>query len=728
MLLLFAFSQSVFAEESFQLRVEPTVLVRDVRRFGVNLGTWTSWGAEQLMANVLKNPGFEGVEDRTLVIVKSADERRFTDDAEWLARPDGFWAGARFDVRTGPSAGQVGRLLDSRRAGRNGLPEFFPEGETPPLEPGNVVALSRQFDALPPTHWWIPPTARGQVATLAGQTRPGSLGRRSLALTAASQHPAEVFSYLDSMSDRAGKLLLVSGAWRVRFWCRLESGEATVTVEFGRQGAQPFVSQDVTPTQEWRQYELAFDAADVGPPGTLFLHLRTSTAPGRVLVDDVELGPVVQQEAQGLASAFRPEVIAALRRLRPGYLRDWQGQLGDTLENRLAEPSARRASRYRPEGLENADYGYSLPEFLDLCRLIGAQPWIIAPTTFGDEEFVGLGRYLAQRQATDHFDEILVEFGNENWNAIFRPGGIAKPQAHGEAAERAFRKIRAGAGTNVPLRMVVNGQHANPPYALDFVNETPTAEVLAVAPYVFPTMQSGKSLSESLALLFEDDGGRLQAIAAGARKIGKDFAVAEVNLHTVNGSAPADERDRVTAGAAAGSALAKTLLDSLALGARRQCVYVLAGYEAKLSAAPGATKLWGIVRDVGATQRFRPTGLALEMLNTVAAGDLHAVREVEGRPLRDLTVSVFHAPTGWGAAVVSAAAYPRTVTIHFPSAGAGELPQRLLRLDAAGPDSTNETSEEVHVLAEPVTQQGSAISIRLPAWGLVVLPPPQESH
>ncbi len=715
------------AEESFHIQVEPTITVKDVQRFGVNLGVWTTWGAEQLMANVLKNPGFEGVDDRAIVLVQGADKQRFTDDTAWLARPDGFWAGARYEVRTGPSAGHVGRLGDSRRVGRGGLPEFISEDEVPVLEPGNVIALSRQTDSLPPTHWWTPQEGRGQVSTIVGQTRPGSPGRRALALHALPQRPAEIASYLDTMSDRAGSLLAVSGAWRLRFWCRLDDGDPTLNVEFRRQGVAPFVSQVVRPLREWKQYEFAFSATDSGA-AVLELRFRTSDVQGRILVDDVELGPVPDLAGQSAPSAFRPEVIAALKRLRPGYLRDWQGQLGDTLENRLAEPFARRASRYRPEGLDSADYGYSLPEFLDLCRRIDARPWLIVPTTFGDEELVGLGRFLAQRQASDHFAEILVEFGNENWNAIFRPGGISNTQAHGAAADRAFRKIREGAGAGVPLRTVVNGQHANPSYALDFIKKTPTAEMLAVAPYFLSELPAGRLMQANLPLLFQGDEGRMQTLTDGVRQVGKDLALAEVNLHTLGGDSPPSERDRITAGAAAGSALAKRLLDSLVLGARRQCVYVLAGYDTKLSTVPGFTKLWGIVRDLGATRRFRPTGLALEMLNKVTAGDLHVVRDLEGRPLTDLTVSVFHSPAGWAAALVSAVSYPRTVTMQFPSVAIDSLPRRLLRLAATSPEATNETLEEVRILEEPVIAKGTEVSINLPAWGLVVLPPLGESQ
>jgi hypothetical protein len=713
------------AGEVIDLQIEAKPMVTNVQRIGVNLGTWTSWGAEQLMTNVLKNPGFEGIIDRAVVIVKWRGERRFTDDTAWLARPDGFWTGARFDVRTGSAAGYAGRVVDSRRAGRDGLPEFITEEEAPPLTSGDVVTVTRQSDAQLPTHWWIAADAKGQVTTAVGQVRPGSSGKRSLSLTVVAKRPAEIASYLDTVGERAGKLLPVAGVWRLAFWCRADNGDPTLNVEFRRQGAPPFFSQAVTPEREWKQFVFTFPAEDRGAPAALELRFRASETPGRLLLDDVELGPVPGATDAEPLSSFRPEVVEALRRLHPGYLRDWQGQLGDTLANRLAAPAARRASRYRPDGPEGADYGYSLPEFLDLCRQIDACPWVIAPTTFNDEELVGLGRFLAERQTTDHFKEILLEFGNENWNAIFRPGSIPDPHAYGQAADRAFRKIREGAGAGTPLRAVVNGQHANPSYALASAAAAPSSEILAVAPYLLPTLPAGLSAPARLRALFTSDEGRLQAIADGLQKERKELAVAEVNLHTLGGSAPPSERDRVTAGAASGSALARTLLDALSLGVRRQCVYVLTGYDTNLDEIPGLTKLWGVVRDVGATKRFRPTGLALELLNKALRGDLYAVRTLNSSPIQDLTVGAFRSAAGWSAALVSASPLTRTITLHFPPASA-LLPRRVLRLDTSNPEATNEVAEEVRVFEEALVPQETTVSVTLPAWGLIVLLPSTE--
>ena len=112
--LLLAAVASTAAGAPLRLRVVEAAVTKGALRAGVNLGTWSAWGADQLMANVLKNPGFEGTIDRAVVRVSSVRESRFSDDDAGLARPDGFWIGGTYDVRTGRAAGRGGSRSSSR--------------------------------------------------------------------------------------------------------------------------------------------------------------------------------------------------------------------------------------------------------------------------------------------------------------------------------------------------------------------------------------------------------------------------------------------------------------------------------------------------------------------------------------------------------------------------------------------------------------------------------------
>ena len=673
-------------------------------RIGINLGSWTAWGAEQLMANVIKNPGFEGLIDRSLVVVKDPAVGRFSDDTTWLARPDGFWTGADWNARTGSSAGKTGKILGSHSAAGS-----FPSFEVDPAgadgrRTGDVVSLTRVSDEGLPTQWWVPDDRRDLVGIAPGDPA-HSGGKRSLALAPLDGRKAAVASYLDGIARRSGPLLPVEGRWRLTFWARRVEGTPTLRVTFGRVGATPLAEQSAVPSLAWHRESIEFGGEDTKSVAPLALQFEASGS-GRVLLDDVDL-----RRLADAGRAFRLEVEEALRDLHPGYLRDWEGQLGDTLENRLASEGARRASRYRPESEAQAQFGYSLSDFLTLTERLGARPWIVLPTTFSDDECRALGRYLA---GWPGFDEIVVEFGNENWNPLFRPAGIVDAASHAAAADRAFSHVREGAGSSAPLRFALNGQNVNISKLRATAAFTRTATILAVAPYFLPQLTANAGIAE---LFAADREGVAQAIPPA----GREFAVYEVNAHTLGGDAPAAVRDAVTAGRAAGAALARRLVLAAASGVTRQCVYSLAGYDAWLDDRSGFAKLFGVVRDLGPTRRMRPTGLAVAMLNRAISGAVHPV-DLRG-PLSDqLTAAAFHLGEGrWSAALINGAADDVNVTWTFPE---GVRPRHVLTLSGA-PGDTNEDGDHVRIVESTLDDENGG-TVRVPGYDLVVLLPAED--
>ena len=262
---------------------------------------------------------------------------------------------------------------------------------------------------------------------------------------------------------------------------------------------------------------------------------------GSVSVDDVELGAAASPQAGG----FRAEVVDTLRVLRPGYLRDWQGQLADTPANRLAAPLARRPVRYRP-GLNELQFTYSLPEFLALAAEVGARPWVVLPSTSTPQQAREFGRALAQGWQRHRFEEIVVEHGNEHWNAIFRPAGIADAKVLAQVADAAFAALREGAGATVPLHRVIGTQ---------FVDGAAAGRMAALSRAergcrrgaVLPLTARTVVKRWSAALDRATARGRrpLQQAVAGTAAQGRSLDVYEVNFHTTTGSASAAERDAV---------------------------------------------------------------------------------------------------------------------------------------------------------------------------------------
>lgn len=705
---------SAIASEPVNIEVLPDIQTPNVPRIGLNLGERSVFGGAQLIRNILANPGFEGVVDRTVVIVAHAAEQGFDDDMSWSGRPDGFWAGARFDVRSGNSAGKTGILSDSKKRGENGVPTFTTKDPAPPLAAGDAIILSRIDDQNLPTHWAIPgDTPPGQVLPEVNDKRPGSSGHRSLALIPKPNTPkrfappARVTAYFDSIGSRAGKLLLIEGHWKFSVWARSSSGQGNLRVTFQRQGSQAFLREYITVPREWKLIELQFDAKDKGPIGVLSLELAAEE--DKVLLDDASLEAI--DEGSG---AFRREVVSTLEKLKPGYLRDWQGQLGDTWENLIAPPDARRTDRYRP-GTEDR-YGYSLPEFLDLCKKVGANPWLILPTTFNDEEYEAYGRYLADRIKQDGFEEAVVEFGNENWNSIFRSGGFTNPHTHGLVAQRAFTYLKKGAGPQAPLRLTVNGQHVSVDNALKMLDSTPNADMLAVAPYILHNINRSDFDETPWALMFKPDP-NLPVYMPLVHKRGKDLAVYEVNFHTTGGDLEPAIRQQIVSGAASGSGLAKRLLEAVNVGVRRQCVYNLAQFDFSLPDR-NFVRLWGIMRDLSPTLRMRPTGLAMTMLNSALPGEVHPLR-INGPNAESLTAAAIRRKDGWAIALVSGSDQPMEIQLKLP---APPSPKRLLKLDAALPSSSNENTEEVRISEQSIPGK-QPINLTMPPWGFLVLAP-----
>jgi hypothetical protein len=682
----------------------------DVPRIGLNLGSGHYWGAEQLASNILRNPGFEPLLDRSIVIVARSDGHGFADNDIWQRRPDGFWRGGTYDVRTGAARGRSGRIADSK-AGPDRLPEFG-IGETLPLAAGDVIVVSRVSN-VPAAHLWWPVGAVEPAPSLA---RPGSPGTQSLRLIATPAARASVQSFLDSLGARAGKFLPIEGRWRFSLWARAERGAPLLQVRFERKGSAAFLAREFAPSPEWREFVFEFDAHDSGPALPLEATIAAQ-GDGAALVDDADLHALAD------TGAFRHEVVATLKALRPGYLRDWQGQLGDSTANRLAPAFARMPNRYRPGGIAEAFFLYGLGDFLDLARDVDAQPWVIVPTVLDDQELAALGAYLARRASRDGFREILVEFGNENWNTTFRAAGFPSAAEHANVAERAFRRIRAGAGAVAPLRFVAGSQFVDPRGGARLAALVPSADRIAVAPYLVPRLDA-TSEADAVAAGFADSIEPLRALrdALPARQ---RVAVYEVNFHTLGGAASADLRLTAAAGATSGPALARRLMQAMRLGVREQAVYTLAGFEAKI-ANGDRLPLWGVTRDLAAAGHLRPTGIALGLLNHAVGGAAHDLR-CTGTPQCPALEGLAFADRGTTrVALVSAAATPVEIALELPDgSAAGAL--RGWVLSGAQPSATNETANTVRIEPLPIAVAGRSVRLTLPPHSLAALLPSGET-
>lgn len=697
------------APKPVSLQVEDSISQPLTQRVGLNLSFWTPWGASQYMRNVLMNPGFEAEEiDRAVVIVQQADQGSFS-DSPGLGMPDEYWNEATFDVRSGPSAGSKGIIRRSLHSGANDLPQYFADS-LPALSANDVVILTKTRDASIPPHWTAPTPAL--VAT-SPHHRPESSGKWSVALSPSQDTPAEVVASLDAITDRAGVLLPVDRPWQLRFWTKAEGDQPALIVSFGREGGKPLLHETVGPSSEWHEVVLSIPADDNNLAASLKLSLA-ATAPGTVVyIDDIQLGPVQSSEL-----AWSQDTVDMLKQLRPSWLRDWQGQIGDTFHNRIADPFSRLSYAYRNQGGPGApQFGYSIPEFLDLCSEVQANPWLIVPTALSDEELTAFGQFLTKQCDRTRFSEVILEFSNEPWNRMFRTAGIPSYASHGVVADRTFDIISAATGPHVNLRRMIKGQFGNPEVTRQFLASAAHYDSLAIAPYFFTTMNEGNALPS----LFASDQGLLEQNADYATQAGKTLAIAEINLSTMRGTATPAEREPLVAGAASGAALAKRLIQGMALNASPQLVYSLSQFDAPAWDIKGMVRLWGIARDISATKRLRPTGLAVQMLNQVAGGSLHAIHPIDSdERSQNLTAAAFRNANDWSAAIVSANPAPLEVTLTFPD-DERALPAYAAVLSASSPTATNEEGNHVSVVKDELQKNKRTVQVTVPAYGFVVL-------
>jgi hypothetical protein len=688
-----------------RFRIADAPSARGVPRLGINLGGRTSWGAEQLMANLLPNPGFEPTIDGAIVIVRAVYGSEFTDDSAWLARSTGFWNGAAFSVRTGHCAGVEGRIVDS--GAWQGYPHFRADRSLARLAPGDVIALTRNSAAGLPAQWWWQNPERIHVSP---SHPPGSPGTQSLVMSPEEREAVAAISYLDMIGDRAGKLLVLRGEWTVRFWARATGG-GQLTVQLRRLNANPFLRESIRPGPGWREFRFCFTPQDDASPSGLEFRLETEGAGAQIFIDDVSLAP-----SDSGAHAFRPEVIAALRLLHPGYLRDWQGQLSDTFANRLASVEARRPIRYRPG--DETSFAYSLPEFLELCHSVDAQPWVVLPTTLGDEEWKAAGAWLENAIQRFNFREVVVEFGNENWNATFRPAGIQDPDRMSEAAERGFSRLRAAAGQDPRILPAIGGQFVNPDGLADSLHMVPDARLVALAPYYARAIPPVPDLEDTIGELFSVDTQHLQAYSKLARQSGRSPAIYEMNASSLDGNATPDSVSQLVTSAAAGSALLYHSLAAMRAGIDRQCFYALAGFDTFRSDGK-LVRLFGLARDLAAPDRLRPTGLAMQIANRAIGGDAYDVVAIPSSPEQNPTVMLraFRSDGRWAILAASASSRHLDITVELPP-GVDHSPDSLLALRRGSPLSGNEEVSEVSLVSTPLASSGNQVRFHLEPYGI----------
>jgi len=630
------------------LRVTNRVILPGVTRLGINLGEQTYYDSGQMMRNLLyRNPGFEGMAYRSILHCLSSGPSNCTDTRHSFTWPSGFWDGASYEVLDGAAVGRKGSVGSSGPSG--GGYGLTLDSAGPAIGTGDWLAVSKEFPGDPSSGWWPQLTGGAKLEAERKDLSPETGGRQALRIAASLPgQSVELKSYFDSMEGFT--FVRLRGLYRLSFRAKGLAGTRTIHAHVKRivNGKADYLEQDFQLTPAWADYHAEF-MVEEGPTPTGPVEAGFSVAGGSLLLDDVDL-----EQVSGDASnrtAFRDEVVQTLRDVRPGVLRlmSSHAQLGGTVDNLLSPPSARQRPGFSTWLTTMEDIPIGIPEFLELCREVGAEPWIVAPTAMSADEARKLAEYLAgsanvaggaaraaagrREPWTRAFKTIHIELGNETWNGIFQGETIDDPAAYGRRADRIFNVVRSAAGADAgQFDLVVGGQAANPRRSGEVLRSAPSANSLAIAPYLMISVTKWGDDDELYGPLMAQPeqmsrDGVVQATQAAAG--GRQLAVYEVNLHTTEGSASQAVLDRLTPSTAAGVAVTGHMLRMMRdHGVRDEMLFSLPQFRFKR--ADGAlVRLWGSVVDMGVTGRERPQLLAESLANRGIRGDMTNV-EISG--------------------------------------------------------------------------------------------------
>jgi alpha-L-arabinofuranosidase len=702
------------------------------------------------------------------------------------AWPDNFWNGASYEIIQGPRAGSGGTILTyaNKRLPHITIGTFaVTPGDPLPAVGGHVLLFKL---AVEPVQWQPNDERRGWSIALQGigatvTTETRDLSRQTKGLQAVRlQAPTandriELKSFLDS--SLAGPFMRFSGAYRIAFKAKHIGGSGSLSINVILRDRTHVLSQQIV--GDWQTYVLQFRANEPLPPRRQTVEVKFSiTGACEILLDDMVFEQISESDdVSRNRTAFTDDFVDAVRELNPGIIRYWGSQLGDTIDNQLAIPFARRRasfSLYEPDNRRTDSIEIGLHEFLELCLTAGSEPWYVMPGTITSAEAANLIQYLSgssqsaygairamrgqERPWTDVFTTIHLEYGNEAWNGFFKGGGIEYPDAYGQRAKLLFDTMRT-VQEFVPsrTRLLIGGQAVSSGSNLTrHITAASSHDGLCVAPYLqIDAVDKYRSIEAYYGPLFAEP----EVVSAPAKALHscpRDYycnymrqnydllgassrpvplSVYEVNLHTTTGSIVSEQGalDGLVPTKGAALAVAHHILHMLKiLGITDQCVFGIHQYEYLVGSS--SVKLWGIVRDFGVFRRRRPLFIALAMINKALHGDMfdsaHPVTNPTWQHDGSNKVAPYKAHYVHSYYVVSAASRSlilfnlhraSMVSVNITGVGAPNGVVRVSLMQGSRITAMNENTNDVIVTENTTTLRPNAIPIVLPPHSLNIV-------
>jgi alpha-L-arabinofuranosidase len=645
------------------IQITGAVVQPSVTRLGINLGDQTSYDSGQMVKNLIfGNQGFEGMKYRSILNCVQVSANTCTDDNTYDPQPTGFWTNATYLVISGAQAGASGTITASTSipisCGNCGQ-QVVTFDKNLGLAAGDYVAVTNSFPGNAQTGWSAVPAGNATFATELQDLSPETVGKQALRITATgASDSASLTRGWDTTDNKT--FLQMNGHFALTFRAKGTGGTNKVSVLVDRlTGEAAFLQQTVNLTSSWADYSLPFTASENGSE-IGHIQLVFSLAQSGMLIDDVSLTQTDSDPTN--TTAFRDDVVNALKTLRPGTLRmNTTAAIGADLYDQIAPVFA----RYREGAFTNTaiqtNLPYGIPEFLQLCAAVGADPWITIPTATTPQEITDFMDYLQGSGSTTYskirvaggqvapwtsvFSTIHIEFGNETWNAGFA-GETMNNVAYPAWANQVFAAARKSPGYEpAKFDLVIDGFSVDPGYSSAVLQGSTQQDSISIAPYLAGTVNTGTTAAIFQALFAEPEwidtpGGTVyqNAMNATARTTSASgtarptrISVYETNMGTVAGTITQAQQDQFVPSVGAGVALADHMLQMMRLGIWVQNAYELPDYDFTGSNG-NTTQLFGLTVDMGSQNLRRPSFLAEALANTAVQGSMLATVQTGANP------------------------------------------------------------------------------------------------
>jgi hypothetical protein len=679
-----------------------SILRSSPNRIGVNIGAIDYWDNGQIEKNLIgsSNPGFEPLLAQQIWVVGTAGTATtFAIQDIYDGVPPNYWAGGTFTVVASQSGGS--ELGCTGTIASNTGPNYPVTGVTTwvspvvtvasacaaPFSVGDIVILSKS--AYPtPESWWETGGQGGTAGTAAGGAQLlsdttdlcATCGTQALNLNATvSGSKASAAWYFDSESTD-NIFVLMNGTYQLSFWAKLSSGTPVLTASASRGSQGGFNCGTYTPklTSTWAQYTWTCSASESASttPGAAQVALQVTG--GSVYLDNVSFQKMATDATN--TTVLRDEVIQTLKNYygpsigkNPGMFRYWVNQNAETMSN-WTQPDYAHAPTSGGTGYFVGPGGagsvsLSLEDYLVICQLLNAEPYLEVPVTFSTADAANLIEFLASPSSTTYgsrraalgqadpwtsvFSNIHLSFCNECWNGQSFAGQSLAMRSNAPnqeyyydysvRAKDIFAAMRADAYYAASsFDLVMNAQTAIN-YSMDAAIQRARPDSIEIEDYTYGTVNSFTPDSALWQPAMVDPWEKVtnptdirnfyQSVhdyqsqnTCGA----SGTATCNVNIYewgqgTISGSIDQTHLDYINAGAGEGVVMAlQPLLNLQYYGIRPQSFFSLT--EFKNSASNGMTaKLWGNVIDMGgATNNVRPTFLGVQLVNQSIIGPMYA--------------------------------------------------------------------------------------------------------